>query len=132
MSNPMQKAFTPFLWFLVTIFFIRALLPTGFMPDISGQHMLAICSGDGLKTIIVDGNNQPLPSSPDQSPNRSNLNHCPFAPFSAAFLLNPYSGDSLVDAPVIISKEMIIIVAENIRHTSLNNHHQSRAPPTLS
>ena len=129
MSEAMQKAFTPFLWLLVTIFFIRALLPTGFMPDVSGQHLLAICSGNGMQTIAVDKDNQPVP---DQPTHQTNSDHCPFAPLSAALLNNDNGNENLVAAPLIVSKDMIMIVAQTILPTSLDGHHQSRAPPTLS
>lgn len=124
----MQKAFTPFLWLLVTIFFIRALLPTGFMPDMSGQHLLAICSGSSMITIAVDDNNQPI----HEDQQNTQTDPCPFAPFSAAFLDNPQVDDNLVPAPLVISKAMTVIVALNILPTSLDGHHQSRAPPQLS
>jgi len=128
MSKTMQKAFTPFLWLLVTIFFIRALLPTGFMPDMSGQHLLAICSGNSLTTIAVDDNNQPI----EEDQQHTQTDPCPFAPFSAALLDNHHAGDDLVPAPLMISKAMTVIVAQNILPTSLDGHHQSRAPPQIS
>ena len=55
---------------LIFIFAARALIPTGYMPDFSslskGTLSVVICSGSGLKTVLLDQDGKPLPTH-DQS-----------------------------------------------------------------
>lgn len=129
----MCKAYSPFLWLLVTVFFIRALVPAGFMPDVSGRHLLTICSGTGTATILVDQNNQPLSESTSHHPDQAGLvDFCPFSLLSASLLIQPTTQFSFLKPLIVESDGMPAFFLAGILPLSLQNNHLSRAPPAFS
>lgn len=77
------------LTLLAIIILLRAIVPVGFMPDLSqlanGVFEVVICSGDGLSTITVDGDGNPVaPHGSDTGPVEDGL--CPFAVAAAVAL----------------------------------------------
>jgi len=63
---------------LLLVFAIRASVPVGFMPDVSGGEWVTICSGVESKTIHVGNDGQPIEDSD------SSEQACPFSFLAAA------------------------------------------------
>ena len=79
----MKTGFSPLLLLLLLTFFVRAMVPVGFMPDVKGQsgHVITICSGIETKEIRVDDNGQPI-----EETDHSSAPSCPFSFLSAAMM----------------------------------------------
>jgi hypothetical protein len=124
---PMTFRHSAFLAFIALAFLVRALVPTGFMPDFSGKHAIQICSGTDLVTVYVDGNGNPAPAhSGDES-----SGSCPFSFLSAA--LSPeegFSAQSYLDVPVVTALGMVSRPAVTLRRFAAGNPVSSRSPPT--
>lgn len=64
---------------LVATVVLRALVPVGFMPDLSrlasGTIQLVICTGTGSKLVTLDENGKPVPAKSSAHADQA----CPFA-----------------------------------------------------
>lgn len=74
---------------LAVVILVRALVPVGFMPDLSrladGVYEIVVCTGDGLGTITVDSAGDPVsPDGSGSAPVQNSL--CPFAAAAAVAL----------------------------------------------
>lgn len=67
---------------LVLLVVLRALIPAGYMPDMQalekGKLAITICTGDGMKDVLVDG-----PSGPPPAHEKGKNFFCPFMILSA-------------------------------------------------
>ena len=77
-----RHAGRPLLHLVLFLFLLRALVPPGYMPDLAaaqdGIITLVICSPDGLRTISLDENGNPV--EPGEAPEEhQRQQHCPFA-----------------------------------------------------
>ncbi len=114
---------------LLLIFAIRAMVPVGFMPDFSGQHLITICSGVESKTIAVGEDGQPV--SPDHAP--SEEHPCPFSFLSSSLSVADISGMESVwfrvefPEPVIFAED---VPAHNLYHAG--QFVLKHAPPSFS
>jgi hypothetical protein len=114
---------------LLAVFMLRALIPTGWMPQTSGADgmTLVICTVAGLKEITLDPDGHPQPAD---DTNQANAGHdpCPFAstakfapPALAAIFVPPHNGTGI--APVAHAP-----ASPSATHLRLA---ESRAPPVL-
>lgn len=66
---------------ILALFFLRALVPAGFMPDLAaaqdGVITITICTPQGISTILLDENGAPV--DPDRTPEPQTGDHCWFA-----------------------------------------------------
>jgi hypothetical protein len=92
MRFPRQRAlnFRPItLYVMLLALALRALVPSGFMPDASalrdGRLEMAFCSGSGVQTVVIDTHHhdQGAPASGDMPHQQSQANDCPFSVLSA-------------------------------------------------
>ena len=76
-----RHAGRPLLQLVLFLVLLRALIPPGYMPDLAaaqdGVITLVICSPDGLRTISLDENGNPV--EPGEAPEEHQRQHCPFA-----------------------------------------------------
>lgn len=75
-------------WLLLAFFTLRALIPAGYMPDLAhlgdGGFKVVLCTADGLRTVILDGEGRPV--EPEKRKSGAG-DECPFgATASKAFL----------------------------------------------
>lgn len=102
---------------LMLAIFIQAMIPVGFMPGkASASSFIEICSGDGLITVAVDHDGQPVDKHSSQK--------------SCAYSLLPF-GDvppALVYAPVVFTHDAHkpFGVSESVPH------HYSPLPPSTA
>lgn len=128
----MSRSVTPFfrlisISFLVLTLlgvFIRAMIPAGFMPDVSlhAGTPLVICSGLESKTIYVDENGKPASEHKVEAPCDFSLNNNALKPvvfISSLFV--PY-----VSAWVMPERAVEITVSQ------LRNFAEARGPPAFS
>lgn len=112
---------------------LRALIPYGFMPDTSGQHILTICSGAETLSILVDQNNTPIKNTENNTdPKHFSAEICPFSFLSSALLHNPPDKATFIPAPILTATGMTAIIRVTIPSLSLDESHHSRAPPQFS
>ncbi|WP_119168678.1 DUF2946 family protein [Algihabitans albus] len=111
---------------------LRAMIPVGFMPDLAaardGVFTLVICTGNGLSTIELDANGDPV--DPDDRHEAEAQSHCTFAPIGPVVLTSlpaDLTSRALASAPASWSS---IPAAGHIRYrpTAL----LPRAPPLRS
>ena len=78
---PRRYAGRPLILLVLFLVLLRALVPPGYMPDLAaaqdGIITLVICSPDGLRTISLDENGNPV--EPAEAPEEHQRQHCPFA-----------------------------------------------------
>lgn len=77
-----RHAGRPLLQLVLFLVLLRALVPPGYMPDLAaaqdGVITLVICSPDGLRTVSLDENGNPV--EPGEAPEEhQRQQHCPFA-----------------------------------------------------
>ena len=76
---------------LVLCFFLRALVPAGFMPDLSaardGVITITICTAYGISTISLDENGDPI--DPEETPEQQSGDLCRFASAGSIDLPEP-------------------------------------------
>jgi hypothetical protein len=86
---------------------LRALVPTGYMPDASalrdGRLEMSFCTSNGIKTIAVDAHHGDGRGG-DNAPNHSSQsNECPFSVLSALPAM-PSMALALVGMPLLLSR----------------------------
>ena len=123
----MKKGFSPLLGLLVAILFIRAIIPTGFMPDLSGNHVLVICTEFGFSNILVDKDNQPIPNHSHKQAS----DFCPFSLFANTVLASHNNHTIRTSEPLIKTIETPVLSLAGISSIFLQSNHPSRAPPKL-
>ena len=79
-------------WLCLAVFGLRALLPTGFMPDLraleAGQVEIVLCGAGGGFTVPVDEDGFPLPESGKST---SKATDCPFGLALSKYFLSGYA-----------------------------------------
>lgn len=89
---------------------------------------MTICSGMSIATILVDDNNQPVPTPS----HHTFADICPFSFLATALLTNPSTDAPLLLPPELTSEGMPAFFLAGILPLSLQNNHLSRAPPEFS
>ena len=111
MRFPRQRAlnFRPItLYVMLLALALRALVPSGFMPDASalrdGRLEMAFCSGSGVQTVVIDTHHhdQGAPASGDMPHQQSQSNDCPFSVLSALPAM-PAMDPAPVGLPLLLS-----------------------------
>jgi hypothetical protein len=119
-----------FLVFIALAFLVRAMIPTGFMPDFSGKHAIQICSGADLITVYVDGNGQSIPVHAGNSDIKKS---CPFSFLSASLsAADGFSAQTYMDKPLVTALGMSPLKLHETRSFDAGNPVSSRAPPFFS
>jgi hypothetical protein len=111
------------------LFILRSLIPPGFMPGIDaageGRIEVVVCTGAGLKTLVLDEKGNPVAPDDRQS---GSADECPFGAVTAKAFLLP---DALPQAPRPVSVQDRAV---DLRNLALKPPAQgpplgSRAPP---
>lgn len=116
---------------VLLIFVLRSLIPPGFMPSIDtlgeGRIEVVVCTGAGLKTLVLDADGNPVSPHDRQS---GNADDCPFGAVTAKAFLLP---DALAQADLPVPARDRVV---NLRDLALKPPAQgpplgSRAPPII-
>jgi len=114
---------------LLVILAARALIPAGYMPDFrslsKGTLSVVICTGSGLKTVLLDQDGKPLPTH-----DQSDRHHpCAFTGLAAVTATNfvPFAFAQGLNASTVVWFE---IDAPTLRR--VGPPLGSRGPPTLA
>lgn len=107
---------------LTLVFLIRALVPSGFMPDFSGKHAIQVCSGTEIKTIMVGDNGSSVPADHQKA-------HCPYSFLSTAFN-EPPAYYPTITVPVLTAIDTLPAILVLDTHRFFLSP-PSRAPPSL-
>ena len=80
-----------FLAFVTCLFFIKALIPAGYMPsfDRYGKIAVVICSLEGDKTVFVDADQALFSAEENHQPVEHFQNTCPYAVLAFAKIFVP-------------------------------------------
>ena len=121
---------SPLLFLTILVFFVKALLPYGYMPSFSsdGKMEIVICTLQGQKTISVDKSDALNPESHHQDEHYSNsAMTCPYSIVSMPEYLADHNN-------VIVSIHYQNIAFAVLHYvdviSSFNSLYLSRGPPT--
>lgn len=114
---------TRIVWVVFALVFLaRAMVPVGFMPDFSGQHLVQICSGTEIKTVMLDENGMPVSSDHQKAP-------CSFS-FLSAFFDGPEEFYQIFETPDFLETADVPFL-QSFEIYRLHLSPPSRAPPLL-
>lgn len=110
---------------ILLAFALQALMPHGFMPSFKGGEVsIVICTAQGEKTIILDGDNNPVK---DHQHNKSHSD-CIYGISQSASLNHAYD---LNFQSFIFEHNHYYVQASQISYINQTKTHHSRAPPFL-
>lgn len=130
-GDPMthRKRIPGFYVALIAILF-RALLPSGWMPNLGGSGTpIILCSLDGPIQLVLGSDGQPVKQSPDQNDTHQN-DVCPFA--AAPHFATPVAW-ALLPEPVAVDAPPIVSAPQRLEPTSdLYTPQSPRGPPGIA
>ncbi|MCG2634553.1 MAG: DUF2946 domain-containing protein [Gammaproteobacteria bacterium] len=121
----------PLIWLTLLALGLRALIPVGFMPNLSGEDgtPIIICSAGVYRTILIDGSGDQ--SGPDHAPGQVQVQaHCPYSLFLGEPALPGANALAAFITPAI-HRPVGFIPVDSTLHQPENSH-QPRAPPLFS
>jgi hypothetical protein len=116
------------LHFALAAMLLRALLPTGWMPNPSGSAMvpLVICTMNGPVRMMVPADGQPNKHSPSHEDGRQH-EVCPFA--AAVHFAVPVSSSTLAPSSLIAGLVINLFAPRQATHDTRYSPQSPRAPP---
>lgn len=118
-----------FFVLLIALLFVKALIPLGFMPSLSGDkniQAITICSGQNEIQIFVDdaGRKVPAPTEGSQHPSSS-------CEFSLASIFIQDEPAHFLTTDFLISDNKFVAIKEFPSLSILKHAFQAQGPPTI-